>query len=149
MWIQLGVDRLKTAGFTDEEVRKWEKGIEKNEEDVRWSKEGESREWDKGKILDGGRSLPQTYDPLPNDRSRISESNKSPASLSRDKTSSSQRSNTIPTMTISEARGTMQRRRINLEAWEADKITSTYINDRNLVSLHHSTALLIMELFLC
>jgi hypothetical protein len=52
-WNQQGADRLKAAGFTDEEVRKWEKGGEKNEEDVRWSKKGESREWDKGKVLDG------------------------------------------------------------------------------------------------
>ncbi|EPE24476.1 hypothetical protein GLAREA_08328 [Glarea lozoyensis ATCC 20868] len=51
-WKQQGADRLKAAGFTDEEIKKWEKGGEKNEEDVRWSKKGEGREWDKGKILD-------------------------------------------------------------------------------------------------
>jgi hypothetical protein len=52
-WKQQGADRLKAAGFTDEEIKNWEKGGEKNEEDVRWSKKGQGREWDKGKILDG------------------------------------------------------------------------------------------------
>lgn len=58
-WKQQGADRLKAAGFTDEEVRKWEKGGEKNEEDVKWTKQGESREWDRGKVFDtdGGISI--------------------------------------------------------------------------------------------
>jgi hypothetical protein len=51
-WKQQGADRLKAAGFTDEEVRKWEKGGEKNEEDVKWAKKGEGREWDRGKVFD-------------------------------------------------------------------------------------------------
>jgi len=51
-WKQQGADRLRAAGFTDEEVKKWEKGGEKREEDVKWSKRGESREWDRGKIID-------------------------------------------------------------------------------------------------
>ena len=33
-------------------VAKWEKGGEKSEEDVVWSKKGEGREWDRGKVLD-------------------------------------------------------------------------------------------------
>ncbi|KAK0661548.1 60S ribosomal protein L37-A [Lasiodiplodia hormozganensis] len=40
-WKQQGAERLKAAGFTDEEVKKWEKGGEKTEEDVRWRKKGE------------------------------------------------------------------------------------------------------------
>ncbi|KAI9715872.1 MAG: hypothetical protein M1812_005692 [Candelaria pacifica] len=51
-WKQQGADRLRAAGFTNEEVDKWEKGGEKGEEDVRWAKHGEGREWDRGKILD-------------------------------------------------------------------------------------------------
>lgn len=51
-WKQQGADRLRAAGFTDEEVIKWEKGGEKREEDVVWSKRGEGREWDRGKIID-------------------------------------------------------------------------------------------------
>lgn len=51
-WKQQGADRLRAAGFTDEEVRKWEKGGEKTEEDVRWAKKGEGREWDRGKVVD-------------------------------------------------------------------------------------------------
>jgi hypothetical protein len=51
-WKQQGADRLKAAGFTDEEVRKWEKGGERTEEDVKWTKKGESREWDRGKVFD-------------------------------------------------------------------------------------------------
>jgi hypothetical protein len=51
-WKQQGADRLRAAGFTDEEVKKWEKGSEKTEEDVRWAKKGEGREWDRGKVVD-------------------------------------------------------------------------------------------------
>lgn len=51
-WRQQGAERLKAAGFTDEEVKKWEKGGEKTEEDVRWRKKGEGREWDRGKVVD-------------------------------------------------------------------------------------------------
>lgn len=49
---QQGADRLRAAGFTEDEIKKWEKGGEKREEDVRWAKKGEGREWDKGKVLD-------------------------------------------------------------------------------------------------
>jgi hypothetical protein len=45
-------DRLRAAGFTEDEVKKWEKGGEKTEEDVRWAKKGEGREWDRGKVID-------------------------------------------------------------------------------------------------
>lgn len=50
-WKQQGAERLKSAGFTDEEIKKWEKGGEKKEEDVKWAKTGEGREWDRGKYL--------------------------------------------------------------------------------------------------
>jgi len=49
---QQGADRLRAAGFTEDEIKKWEKGGEKQEEDVRWAKKGEGREWDRGKVLD-------------------------------------------------------------------------------------------------
>lgn len=52
-WKQQGADRLRAAGFTDDQVTKWEKGDQKNEEDVRWSKKGDEREWDRGKVLKG------------------------------------------------------------------------------------------------
>ncbi|KAF2089944.1 hypothetical protein K490DRAFT_35298 [Saccharata proteae CBS 121410] len=51
-WMQQGADRMKAAGFTDDEIKRWEKGGEKKEEDVRWSKNGEGREWDRGKVVD-------------------------------------------------------------------------------------------------
>ena len=51
-WKQQGSERLKAAGFTDDQVKKWEKGGEKNEDDVTWTKTGEGREWDRGKVLD-------------------------------------------------------------------------------------------------
>lgn len=44
-------ERLRAAGFTEEEISKWEKGSERTEEDVKWSKTGEGREWDRGKVL--------------------------------------------------------------------------------------------------
>ncbi|KAF2229861.1 hypothetical protein EV356DRAFT_493053 [Viridothelium virens] len=51
-WKQQGAERLKAAGFTDEQVDRWEKGGEKREEDVKWGKKGEGREWDRGKVVD-------------------------------------------------------------------------------------------------
>lgn len=51
-WKQQGADRLRAAGFTDEQVRKWEMGDEKNEEDVVWASKGQAREWDRGKVVD-------------------------------------------------------------------------------------------------
>jgi len=48
-WKQQGADRLRAAGFTDDQVKKWEKGGEPDIDDVRWTKAGEGREWDKGK----------------------------------------------------------------------------------------------------
>ncbi|KAF1913866.1 hypothetical protein BDU57DRAFT_502795 [Ampelomyces quisqualis] len=51
-WKQQGADRLKAAGFTDAQVMKWEKGDGKDEEDVTWSKRGQAREWDRGKVVD-------------------------------------------------------------------------------------------------
>ncbi|KAL9117582.1 MAG: hypothetical protein Q9187_005881 [Circinaria calcarea] len=51
-WKQQGAERLRSAGFTEEEVSKWEKGGEKREEDVKWKERGEGREWDRGKVVD-------------------------------------------------------------------------------------------------
>jgi hypothetical protein len=51
-WKKQGADRLREAGFAEDDIKKWEKGGEKTEEDVRWSKQGEKREWDHGKVLD-------------------------------------------------------------------------------------------------
>ncbi|KAI1358093.1 hypothetical protein F5Y08DRAFT_127391 [Xylaria arbuscula] len=51
-WKQQGADRLRSAGFTDEQIRKWEKGDEKDESDVQWNKAGGVREWDRGKVMD-------------------------------------------------------------------------------------------------
>jgi len=50
-WQEMGAERLKSAGFTEEEVEKWEMGGEKREEDVRWKGRGERREWDRGKVV--------------------------------------------------------------------------------------------------
>lgn len=46
---QQGADRLREAGFTEEQVKKWEKGDEKTIDDVQWTRAGEKREWDRGK----------------------------------------------------------------------------------------------------
>ena len=60
-WRKQGAERLRAAGFTDEEVHKWENGNgkkrdeEKDFTDVRWAKKGQSREWDRGKTVDGDR----------------------------------------------------------------------------------------------
>ena len=50
-WQAQGADRLRAAGFTEQEVSKWEKGGEKDVDDVRWRKKGEGREWDRGKVV--------------------------------------------------------------------------------------------------
>ena len=56
-WQTQGAERLRAAGFTEEEVSKWAKGkapiaaAEKGEEDVRWRGRGEGREWDRGKMM--------------------------------------------------------------------------------------------------
>lgn len=52
-WRAGGAERLRAAGFTDDEVRKWEKSGdgEGREADVRWSGPGEGREWDRGKVV--------------------------------------------------------------------------------------------------
>lgn len=62
-WRGNGADRLRAAGFTDQEVKNWESGPagggeeasrEKDVRDVRWMKKGEGvREWDRGKGEDG------------------------------------------------------------------------------------------------
>ncbi|KAF2724767.1 hypothetical protein K431DRAFT_281720 [Polychaeton citri CBS 116435] len=43
--------RLKAAGFSEREIDRWRNsdGSEIHEEDVKWSKRGEAREWDRGK----------------------------------------------------------------------------------------------------
>lgn len=60
-WKQQGADRLRAAGFTEEEVGNWEKGGEKREEDVKWKGKGEGREWDRGKVVgaDGVETKPE------------------------------------------------------------------------------------------
>lgn len=53
-WRQQGADRLRAAGFTDEEIKGWETG---KKAEVKWAKSGEGREWDRGKSVveeDGG-----------------------------------------------------------------------------------------------
>ncbi|KAF2856651.1 hypothetical protein T440DRAFT_5107 [Plenodomus tracheiphilus IPT5] len=50
-WQQQGADRLKAAGFSEEQIRKWEKGEEQTEEDVVWTRKGQAREWDRGKVV--------------------------------------------------------------------------------------------------
>lgn len=51
-WKLQGAERLRAAGFSEEEVRKWERSGEgRREEDVRWGRRGEGREWDRGKVV--------------------------------------------------------------------------------------------------
>ena len=65
-WRTHGAERLRAAGFSEEEVGRWERsgsglagsgggggGAEKDVEDVRWRKEGEGRDWDRGKVVSG------------------------------------------------------------------------------------------------
>ncbi|KAI1427352.1 hypothetical protein F5Y12DRAFT_712151 [Xylaria sp. FL1777] len=56
-WKQQGAERLRSAGFTEEQIRKWEKGDKKDESDVQWNKAGGVREWDRGKVVDADGGL--------------------------------------------------------------------------------------------
>jgi hypothetical protein len=51
-WQSKQADRLREAGFSEQEIKKWETGGEKREEDVIWTRKGEKREWDRGKVVD-------------------------------------------------------------------------------------------------
>ncbi|KAL8972117.1 MAG: hypothetical protein Q9183_000711 [Haloplaca sp. 2 TL-2023] len=53
-WKANGAERLRAAGFTDDQIGKWERsghGGEKVEKDVVWKGRGEGREWDRGKVV--------------------------------------------------------------------------------------------------
>ncbi|KOC08980.1 hypothetical protein AFLA70_415g001150 [Aspergillus flavus AF70] len=57
-WKQRGEDRLREAGFDDAFVKQWKSNTtpttgdsEGRLEDVKWSKKGEGREWDRGKYV--------------------------------------------------------------------------------------------------
>lgn len=59
IWKQKGEDRLRAAGMDDETIDRWKSNAafagmdgEGKAEDVRWSKKGEGREWDRGKVMD-------------------------------------------------------------------------------------------------
>ncbi|KFY35073.1 hypothetical protein V494_06242 [Pseudogymnoascus sp. VKM F-4513 (FW-928)] len=49
-WKQQGADRLKAAGFTEEEIEGWKSG---KKAEVKWTASGKEREWDRGKSLGG------------------------------------------------------------------------------------------------
>ena len=51
-WKQSGADRLRQAGFSEDQVKKWEKGDEKTEAHVVWAARGSTKEWDRGKVID-------------------------------------------------------------------------------------------------
>ncbi|CAM1501702.1 Fc.00g036860.m01.CDS01 [Cosmosporella sp. VM-42] len=44
-------ERLKAAGFADDLIQRVNRSKQQAEEDVRWSKAGEKREWDRGKVV--------------------------------------------------------------------------------------------------
>jgi len=55
-WKQGASERLKAAGFSEKEIERYENGSNRavaghdgEDQGVRWSKKGESREWDRGK----------------------------------------------------------------------------------------------------
>ena len=53
LWKKKGAERLRSAGFGEEEIKKWEdSGREKGVEDVKWTSKGEAREWDRGKVVE-------------------------------------------------------------------------------------------------
>lgn len=59
-WRKKGEERLREAGFNDSVVERWKNNAafaggddsEGRLEDVKWSRRGEGREWDRGKFVD-------------------------------------------------------------------------------------------------
>ncbi|WEW57479.1 hypothetical protein PRK78_002946 [Emydomyces testavorans] len=61
-WKRRGAERLREAGFEDSMVERWENNkaftglddgrMDGDVADVKWAKRGESREWDRGKVVD-------------------------------------------------------------------------------------------------
>ncbi|KAM0704168.1 hypothetical protein Q7P35_008401 [Cladosporium inversicolor] len=50
-WREKGAQRLREAGFKEQDVVKWESGgRDKDERDLKWKGKGEGREWDAGKV---------------------------------------------------------------------------------------------------
>ena len=62
-WRQKGEERLREAGFNDSIVERWKNNTasggddEGRLEDVKWSKKGEGREWDRGKYINDEGSI--------------------------------------------------------------------------------------------
>ncbi|KAJ5118924.1 hypothetical protein N7448_010632 [Penicillium atrosanguineum] len=57
-WRQKGEDRLRAAGMNDATIDRWKSNAafagvdgERNPDEVKWSKKGEGREWDRGKVM--------------------------------------------------------------------------------------------------
>lgn len=58
-WKQKGEERLREAGFDDSTLRRWKNNTrstvlddsERGLDDVKWTKKGEGREWDRGKVV--------------------------------------------------------------------------------------------------
>ena len=50
-WKQQGAGRLRQAGFSEEDIEKWENNGEKGQRNVKWASQGEGREWDRGKSV--------------------------------------------------------------------------------------------------
>lgn len=58
-WKQKGEERLRAAGMNEETISRWKGNAafagmngEDKSENVRWSRKGEGREWDRGKVVD-------------------------------------------------------------------------------------------------
>lgn len=59
-WKKKGEERLRAAGMNEETIDRWKKNAaftgatsnEETSENVRWAKQGEGREWDRGKVMD-------------------------------------------------------------------------------------------------
>lgn len=57
-WRQKGEERMRAAGINDTAIDRWKNNAafagmdEGRPEDVQWSKKGEKREWDRGKVVD-------------------------------------------------------------------------------------------------
>lgn len=51
-WKQQGADRLRSAGFDESFITAWKTNSCNDEGNLKWSKKGDTREWDKGKTIE-------------------------------------------------------------------------------------------------
>ena len=56
-WKQQGAQRLRNAGLSEDFIKAWEDNDTQNPNNIRWTKKGGTREWDRGKVAEDDSSV--------------------------------------------------------------------------------------------